>query len=647
MSFITGLLIAPADLTEPPPPRSAVLFDAEGRYFATIRSPEVRSPVPAKDIPAVMRQAIIAAEDARFLTHSGVDPIAVLRATYRDLRQQRVAQGGSTITQQYVKNVYVGNERTAMRKIREAALAIRVEQRMSKDEILTAYLNGVYLGNGTYGVEAASRFYFGIPARELDLGRAAMLAGIVPAPSLRNPVRARAVARDHQLATLNRMVELGMITSQQASDAFRTSPTIVKQRTQDVPTEAPEFADLVQEEVKEAVGEDNLFRAGLRVRTTLDLTMQQAARAAAREILSDPDDPDVAIVAIDPRNGDLKAIHSSGYVRGGFNYATMGHRSTGSAIKPFALLAAFTAGKKDTDVYPNPRVYRYGRGPKDTLRNYEFGGGGSATLRRATWVSSNTVFAKLTKDLGVAKVVQAAKDAGVEGRMPLTIPFIVGNNDVTPMSMARGFATIANHGVRHDVRTLLEVRVGGGADTELTGEVTEKADAKPPGKRVFKAEVADLVSDVLLGVVRSGTARSARQSFPVFGKTGTQEDYTDAWFIGCSPELCIATWMGYGKGLKPMRRVHGVGRVTGGSLPAKIFDRFYERLADFRAALEPDVEVTARPRRRTPTPTPKATTPRPTTPAPKPTTPPPTTPPPSPSVSPPIPTLRPTAGPSP
>ena len=607
LAFVTGLLVAPADLTAPPPPQAALLFDASGRYFAAIRSPETRTPVKAQDIPDHMRNAIVAAEDERFLEHKGVDPIAVLRAAYRDLRQKRVAQGGSTITQQYVKNVYVGSDRTALRKIREAALAVRVEQRMSKDEILTAYLNAVYFGNGAYGVEAASRYYFGIAAKQLSLGQAAMLAGIVPAPSVRNPVRDLRTAREKQLDTLNRMVRLGMIDSRRASAEFRTAPTIVRSRSKELPTEAPEFTDLVLEQLKKSQDEDSLFRAGLRVTTTLDIDMQKAATAAAREVLSDPDDPDVAITVLDPRTGDVKAMHSSRYVRGGFNYATMAKRSTGSTMKPFALLPALQAGKKDTDVYPNPRCFRYAPRTKPAC-NYESSGGGSLTLRRATWRSSNTVYLQLAKDLGMAKVRQAALDAGVEGSLePVGTMVIGGGVGVTPASMATAFGTIVNHGIRQERRTLLEVRVGGAPTNEVSGRVVDKADPKPKGRQVFPRPVADLTADILVGVVESGTARAARlRGQRVIGKTGTTDNNADAWFIGCTEALCVSVWMGHGKGLRPMGRVQGVGQVTGGTLPARMFKTFHDRLAQFRASTEPKVEVSRSPRprsSRTPTPT--------------------------------------------
>src|SRR3954454_5138314 len=264
-TFVGGLLAAPIDFAVPPPANSALLLASDGRtQFATIPPPQRRTVVPAQDIPQVMRHAIIAAEDERFLEHKGVDPLATVRAAYRDLTGGRT-QGGSTLTQQYVKNVYVGNDRTAIRKIKEAALAVRLENKLSKEQILTDYLNALYLGNGVYGVQAASRYYFGVDVKDLDLdtkrkrrdanlalARATMLAGIAPAPSAWNPVKDFAAARARQQYTLNQMIKLGYVTSGEASNAFARRGAVipVKEQPPELPTAAPEFADLMQAQLK-------------------------------------------------------------------------------------------------------------------------------------------------------------------------------------------------------------------------------------------------------------------------------------------------------------------------------------------------------------------------------------------------------------
>ena len=377
-TFVGGLLSAPIDFALAPPPTAAVLVAADGRQFATILPPERREVVKAEDIPQVMRNAIISAEDERFLKHNGVDPLATIRAIFRDLTGG-VSQGGSTLTQQYVKNAYVGNERTALRKVREAALAVRLEQKFSKQEILTDYLNALYLGNGLYGVQAASKYYFGVPVKDLDLNektgkrepelavaRASIMAGIAPAPSSWNPVKDFATARVRQQYTLNRMVVGGYLTPQQASDAFQVDVRPLRVSPPELPTVAPEFADYVKSKIKSTAGydEDVFFRGGLRVRTTLDLDLQMAFNQAIKDVLPDTGDPQAAIVAVDYRNGDVKAMATrrtvpnlvdgsgkvvrkgvSGYRQKlGFNLATNAQRQSGSTIKPFTLAQALKEG---------------------------------------------------------------------------------------------------------------------------------------------------------------------------------------------------------------------------------------------------------------------------------------------------------------
>src|SRR3954451_18604066 len=310
-AFTAGLLSAPVDFTTPAPPKSALLLDSAGKVFATVRSPYQREEVPAGQIPLVMRDAIVSAEDRNFFKNSGVDPLAIVRAGWKDVTSSHI-QGGSTITQQYVKQVYTNQNRTVLRKVKEAALAVRLERRLTKDEILTRYLNTTYFGNGTYGVQAASKYYFGVPVKDLDrdtrtgkrsaslaLGRAAMLAGLVPAPSVWNPVHNISLSRQHQLDVLNRMVHDGKITTQQASDAYgHEPPRIVKATTPDTPTIAPEFRDYVRQRLDQTFTPDELYQGGLRVTTTLDLDLQQAVVAAVKDVLPSKDDPEAAVVAI-------------------------------------------------------------------------------------------------------------------------------------------------------------------------------------------------------------------------------------------------------------------------------------------------------------------------------------------------------------
>lgn len=594
VTFTGGLLAAPVDLTAPPPPKSALLYDVRGDLIASVRAPEAREEVPAEEIPNVMRQAIIAAEDERFLKHGGVDPLAVLRATIKDLTGSQT-QGGSTITQQYIKNTFVGTERTAMRKIREAALAVRLERQVPKEEILTRYLNSLYLGQGTYGVQAASHYYYDVDVSKLTLAQASMLAGIAPAPSLYNPVSNYRKARERQLYTLNRMVANRMITADQAAKAFKVQLVFKKKAAASVPTIAPEFADMVEAELKAryAGDEDALFRGGLAVQTTLDLDLQQAAVDALKSVLPDAKDPEAAIVAIDPRNGDIKALatkRDNGFKRGGLNLATQAFPNSGSTVKPFTLAAALMNGHTLDETRYSPPCITIPGTPVYRPCNAEDYEGGTFSLKTGLWQSINTLYAPLANEVGTRKVRDVLDKAG--WKAPSTA---VHDNwlyrsmglgvEASPLSVVRGYATLANHGVRMDTRTVTGIREG--VTPSNDGEVVYSAPKSPKGFRAMPNAIADQVMDVMKGVVNFGTGYAARQpNIQIAGKTGTGENFSAAWFVGCSePDgkgtyaatkdpVCIGIWMGYDTP-REMTFVQGVPRVYGGTLPAAIFNAIF------------------------------------------------------------------------
>lgn len=620
-SFLVGLLNAPFDEKQvPPPPKAVLVMASDGTQIGSILPVERRELVPTSAIPQVMRDAIIAAEDERFLEHNGVDVLGTTRAFLRDVTGNET-QGGSTLTQQYVKNVYVGNERTLTRKIKEAAIAVRLEQRESKDQILTNYLNVLFLGNGTYGVQAASRYYFGVDVKDLDLdtksgkrddvlalARASMLAGIVPAPSAFNPVQSMELARARQRYVLNRLVYAGKITPEQAGDAFERPVTIVKETPPQPPSTAPEFEDMVESQIKAqyAKDEDLLFRGGLRVQTTLDTDWQSAITQAVHEVLPNDSDPEAAVVALDPRNGDVKALTTlrrvpevkdkngnvvqaavQGYDRGGFDLATNAHRSTGSTIKPFTLAVALEKGHSLDErrsapacgSIPNPG----GKPDPYTYCNAgDSGYGGTLSLRQALQRSVNTVYVPLAIQVGRADIANLVQAAGAKADPahpinPGNLSFGLGAGvEVTPLSMANAFGTIINNGIHVAPRFLLDTKNEAGALVQPAPQ--------PQGSQVIPQAVAQQVTLAMSGVTAdAGTAPRARQPFPVYGKTGTTDDSTDAWFIGCVKEpynMCLATWMGYedqsctgvvGGACGGMKNLHGFQQVYGGTLPAEVF----------------------------------------------------------------------------
>lgn len=610
--FAAGLVAAPLNYNfQPVPPKSVQLLDTNGQVFATIHSPQIEHPVPASKIPVVMRQAIVAAEDKSFYSNPGIDPIAILRAAWRDLTGGSL-QGGSTITQQYVKNVYTGSEQTTLRKLREASLAIRLEHHLSKDDILTRYLNTLYLGNGTAGVDAASRFYYGVPIDKIDinargqddpslgLARAATLAGIAPAPSVWNPINDPTEARARELYVLNQMFKAGDITSVQAGDAYGTSlPKIVAAKEPDAQTIAPEFRDLVAQSL-EHYGDSTLFESGgMKVKTTLDLDLQQAAEQALHELLPKSKGLDAAIVAVDPRNGDLRALTEQkvgGYVENGEDVADPPAaditRSSGSTIKPFTLAAALEHGHTLTETHYAPECIQVAVGYRPC--NSE-GGAGTYSLESALISSINTVYAPLGVDVGLNRVVRLARRSGMEighlgsgkfcGVPKGTIcPSYALGIPVSPLSEADAFGTFIAHGIHHPVRTVLSVR------TPAQGELF-RASSRPAGNRVMPATIADEVTSVMGDVVSYGTGAAARQPFPIYGKTGTTDDYTNAWFTGCTRAVCITVWMGYDR---PYQRVHGQyvahelrdaygSPVFGGTVPAEIFSRIFSNYRELDA----------------------------------------------------------------
>jgi penicillin-binding protein 1A len=622
VTFTAGLIAAPLNYNfEPIPPKSVVLLDSAGHPFAAIRSPQIEVPVPGSKIPTVMRQAIVAAEDQRFYSNPGIDPLAIARAAWRDLTGHHL-QGGSTITQQYVKNVYTGSEQTPLRKLREASLALRLEHHLSKDEILTRYLNTLYLGNGAAGVQAASKFYFGVPIwrinydprtgqdnPSLGLARAAVLAGMAPAPSVWNPVDNPTEARARELYVLNRMLVAGDINSQQAGDAYGTAlPPIVADRQPEAPTAAPEFRDLVAQQLQH-FGDTTLFDSGgMRVKTTLDLNLQLAAEEALHSILPKSKGLDAAIVAVDPRTGDLRAITEKkvgGYVANGEDVAAPPQnsitRSSGSTIKPFTLAVALEHGHSLGETHYAPECIQIAVGYRPC--NAE-GGAGYYSLETALIKSINTVYAPLGVQVGLNRVVRLAVRAGMQvghldrgracgARRHVVCPSYALGIPVSPLSEADAYGTLVDHGIHHPVRSILSVR------TPQQGQLF-KAAPDPPGDRVMPARIADEVTQAMQGVVDYGTGTEARQPFPVYGKTGTTDDFTNAWFTGCTRTLCITVWMGYDKPYHTqggrivaheLRDASGAP-VYGGTIPAKLFATTY---SDYRNLLSPSPTPLATP----------------------------------------------------
>lgn len=557
-----------------PASQISVIYAADGSIIGEFRRAEQQIPIPADDIPDAVRRAVIAAEDHDFFAHDGIDFAAVARAVLANLTAGRIVQGGSTITQQLVKNLYFeSRERSVVRKAQEALFAAQVERELSKEEILARYLNTVYLGESTFGVEAAARSYFRKPAKELTLSEAALLAGLIPAPSLYSPRANPAGAEERRLRVLEQMLDHGLATPEEVAAAREERPTVHPPPT--ITGKYPYFNDYVRLYLDaKGYSDDLVFRGGLKIETTLDPDLQERAEKVIATTLDRPEDPEGAMVSVEPSTGFVRALV------GGRNFEALkvnlalgkmgggSGRQAGSAFKPFVLTRAFEAGLKPEKVYPAPPSVQP-RGFTKPVENFGGSGYGSATLRKATQQSINTVFVQLVVDVGIRETAELAKRLGITSidlDQPVYGGIAIGTQEVSPLDMASAFSVFAAGGLRAEPTPILRI-------TTQDGQVLED-NTEPEQSRVLREVVADNVTDVLQGVISGGTGRAANIGRPAAGKTGTSQNFENAWFVGYTPTLSTAVWMGYPQGNVPMHGVHGVGSVTGGSLPARMWAAF-------------------------------------------------------------------------
>jgi penicillin-binding protein 1A len=553
---------------------SSAVYAADGSRLGFIQSDEIRTPVPLWKIPESMRAATIAIEDERFYQHAGIDYEGIMRAAVKNLEAGKAVEGGSTITMQLVRNLYVGRERTLERKIREATLAEEFEDRHSKRWILRAYLNsipyGTVDGQTAIGVQAAAQTFFSKSAQELTLPEAALLAGLPQAPSELNPFQNPRAAAARRNQVLRKMAKLGYISEQRAAEAS-DEPLGVERGDLYTRIREPFFFDYVKQQLIDKFGVNTVRKGGLKVYTTIDPGLQRAGREAIDGTLPYPSDPSAAVVAIDPRNGYIKAMaSSSSYNHKQFNLAAQGHRQPGSAFKTFVLTTAIRRGV-------NPYSTSYVSKPLDLktedygpwkVQTYDQTYGGSMNLVRATLKSDNTVYAQLDLDLGPKSVAETAKDMGITTKLDGYPAEGLGGltRGVSPLEMANAYATLASGGIRNKPIAIKRVMFSDGNVEEL---------GKPKRERVFNDSVAYEVTKILKQNVQSGTGTRANINCPSAGKTGTTDNFNDAWFVGYTPYLSTAGWVGYPNALREMRSVHGVS-VAGGTFPAEIWHKFME-----------------------------------------------------------------------
>ena len=553
-----------------------------------------RISVDWNEIPQVVIDAVLAAEDRTFFEHGGVDPAGILRAVWTNLQAGGVSQGGSTITQQYVKNVYLTQERTFTRKIKEAALAVKVERELPKQEILTRYLNTIYLGRGAYGIEAASRVYFGKNLDQMTLPEAAYLAGLIRSPETADaklPENDPKAARSHQTAidrrasVLDAMVETGDITEEEATAAKANnwSDVLVRSTQNNYGTVThPEwgteyFVDYVRHWLTTDGGftDAQVYGGGLRVYTTLDMTDQGAAADAIKSTLNQPNDPSAALVSIDDAGavramvGGLDFNGTGKYSKVNLAVGTDGGgagRQAGSSFKAFTLAEAMNQKMPMSKMYDAPSriVIPKADGGRDwSVGNYADAGLGELDLISATMRSSNTAYAQLMMDVGPQNVADLAKQMGITSPLKAVPALTLGTSEVSVLDMASGYSTLADNG--EHIKPTVVTKV-----TDAKGNVLY--ENKSVRKRVLDTKAVAKVNYILNQVVEGGTGTGARIGQPAAGKTGTTENYRDAWFVGFTCKLTTAVWVGFPDGTF-MKSVHGMS-VTGGSFPATIWRKY-------------------------------------------------------------------------
>jgi penicillin-binding protein 1A len=587
---IAGVGYVLANVALPPaqiPTETTFIYDANGDRLAELSADENRVSKDLSEVSPHLINAVISAEDREFRNHNGVNLAAIARATVADLRGQPL-QGGSTITQQYVKVVYTNRERTIMRKLREATLAIKLERQLAKDQILERYLNIVYFGRGAYGAQAAAQAYFGVDVDELDQAQAAYLAGLLRAPEFADANRADAPeqaqeANRRRNIVIRAMAEEGHLTEDEVrfiagvdvADYVRPRDEVVRDRIAHAQVGTQFFVEHVRAEMEARYGASRLTGGGLHIHTTLDPELQRQAYEAVYGTLDAEGDPAGAVVSVDA-DGHVKAmVGGKDFSQSSVNLA-LGRagggsgRQPGSTFKPFVLAELIRQGYSVDSVMNSPGTMEFEEfatnGEPWKVSNYEGSSHGAVTVAEATRRSSNTVYAQLAVELGIDRIAGTARDLGIRSDIPAGGGAIVlGAGEVSVLEMANAYRTFAARGERVD--PLVVTRV-----TDSDGELIE--EFAPKRERVLEENQADIINDVLRGVVTSGTGTRAAIGSPVAGKTGTTQNNVDAWFVGYTPGLSTAVWMGHPEGQIGMENVHGVARVSGGTLPAEIFSRY-------------------------------------------------------------------------
>jgi len=560
--FVLWLGVRLMPLPTPPSLEASVVYDAAGREVTRLFI-ENRVDIPLSEIPVYLQEAVVATEDSRFWEHHGIDPVGIARALWRDLVARRVVEGGSTITQQLARNLFLTQQRTVRRKILEVLYTLKLEMTYSKAQILNMYLNQIYLGEGAYGVEVAAETYFGKHAYELDLAESALIAGLPRAPEVYSPFNSKDQAVQRRAVVLERMANLGYITPAQQAAANAEPITLTPRRPRQYA--AGYFVDYVLSQIRAEAPDvaKAVYVGGYRIYTTLDVDMQAAADAAVQSVLGTgtPDakgvlQPETALVAIDPATGYIKAmVGGRNYKNTQLNRAVYTRRQPGSAFKPFLYTAVIDAGIPPTAMqecepvsFPGPtpesppyQPEDYGNRPPGENFHWQ-----PFMIRRAIAVSDNITAVKWMAAVGPATVIRYARLMGIESPLSQDIPLALGDSAVTPLEMARAYATLANLGRRVTPIALLRVE-------DRTGTVLLQNNPVPPTP-VLDPRVAYIMVDLMKSVLDYGTGAAHNLGRPAAAKTGSTNNLTDAWFVGFTPDLVTAVWVGNDNPAVPVGR---------------------------------------------------------------------------------------------
>lgn len=548
------------------PAVSSQVFDSQGKLITTLHSDQNRLPIDINKVPKNLQNAFIAAEDNRFYDHIGVDPIGILRAVVTNLTNRGIAQGGSTITQQLAKNAFLSQDQTLKRKIQEAILALELERKYSKKEILEMYMNQIYFGRGAYGIQTAAHTYFGKDVGDLTLAECAMIAGLPKSPNYYSSSVNEATARKN--VVVGQMEKYGYITPSQAEEAKKSSLDIKQKSTSNTTDETAYFIDYVTQEIAQKYGDDALYKDGLKIYTTLDTDKQHAAVQAMRHLPETHTDnqgltqPQGAIISIDPKTGHILAM-VGGRGQDSFNRASMAVRQSGSAFKPFVYMTAMEHDMTPDTIMEDKKVEYGGWSPHNADNTYQ----GRMPLWKALALSVNTVAVQLADKVGPSNVIANAKKLGittlVEDGSPnddnLASVALGGlTKGVTPLEMAAAYGAFANKGVYIKPTAIVKI-------LDRNGNVLEDNSSDVQKTQVMSEKTAYEMTSMLEGVIARGTGTAASIGRPAAGKTGTTDDNHDAWFIGYTPDIVTAVWIGDDTGSQSL------GEIYGSTVPAQIW----------------------------------------------------------------------------